>query len=624
MKFKFSPLLLLIFCSSNSFSQQTAGYRDLNKNGKMDGYENIHLSARARAVNLLSMMTIEEKAGEMFHTYAMVDKDGSVSNQAYMTGGVRVDSMITGKLMTHFNIIGDVPAKSIAHYNNLVQKLAEGTRLGIPVTLSTDPRNSSKASDLSTVVSAGNFSAFPEPIGFAAIGDTALMYQFGKIAAQEYRAVGLVCALHPMADLATEPRWSRISGTFGEDASLASKLITAYIKGFQGAQLSNKSVMCITKHFPGSGAEKEGWEGHFSYGKNLVYPGKNLDYLLIPFKAAIKAGTAGVMTAYGIPTGQTGEDVGASFNKQLIRELLRKKLGFKGLVVSDWNTVSDKYMGKVKLIEARGWGVEQLSVEEKLIKEISAGVDQIGGETETVALSKLIKTGKIPETVVNASVLKILELKFQLGLFDNPYVDESKVDQLVGTAEHVKSGLQAQQKSLVMLTNKQQILPLKKGLKLYVEGFDKKKFAAYGDIVDHIEDADVTIMHLHTPYGPPHSKNMMESYFHQGKLDFDDSTKTVIVGKLKTKPAIVIINLERPAVIPEIADNAAALLADFSVNDEVILLTLFGVTPPAGKLPFELPSSMQEVLKQKEDMPYDTSKPLFRFGYGLTGYAGTK
>ncbi len=620
MKIVFSGLLLLLFCSSRSFSQQPAAYRDLNKNGKMDDYENIHLSAKKRAANLLSLMNIEEKAGEMIHTYAMIEKDGSVSNKTYMTAGLRVDSMIINKHMSHFNIIGDVPARSIAHYNNLLQKLAENTRLGIPVTLSTDPRNSPKASDLSTVVSAGSFSAFPEPIGFAAVGDTALMYQFGRIAAQEYRAVGIVCALHPMADLATEPRWSRISGTFGEDAVLAAKLITAYIKGFQGEQLGNTSVMCVTKHFPGSGPESEGWEGHFSYGRNLVYPGKNLDYHLIPFKAAIKAGTAGVMTAYGIPSGQTTEGVGGAFNKQLITELLKKKLGFKGLVISDWNTLADKSMGKIKIIEARGWGVEELSPDQKITKEIMAGVDQIGGETETAALSGLISSGKVPVELINASVLKILELKFELGLFDNPYVDENRVEQLVGTAEHVKLGLEAQQRSLVLLTNKQQVLPLKKGLKVYAEGFDKKKLAAYASVVDHIEDADLVILHLHTPYGPPRTKSMMESYFHQGRLDFDDSTKTAVLNKLKTKPAVVVINLERPAVIPEIVENAFAVLADFNVDDQVILSTLFGQTPPSGKLPYELPSSMQEVQKQKEDVPYDTHQPVFKFGYGLTGY----
>ena len=611
-------LAMLLGVGHTGFSQPLPAYRDLNKNGKMDAYENRQLSPKKRAANLLAQMTIDEKAGEMFHTYAIVDKDGGISQQAFMTGGVKTDALITKKYLTHFNLVGDVPAKAIARFNNMVQKIAETTRLGIPVTLSTDPRNSYKASDLSTAVSSGDFSAFPEPLGFAAIGDTALLYRFGQLAAREYRAVGITTALHPMADLATEPRWSRISGTFGEDANLAARLLTAYIKGFQGQTFTSKSVMCITKHFPGSGPQKEGWEGHFSYGRNLAYRGTNFDYQLIPFRALIKAGTAGVMTAYGIATGQTGEDVGASFNRALITDLLKKKLGFRGLVVSDWNTITDKYMGSTKLIEARGWGVENLSTDEKLTKTITAGVDQIGGETETAALAALVKSGKIPEPLINASVAKILLLKFQLGLFDNPYVDEEKVSELVGTPANVKLGLEAQQKSLVLLSNPTNKLPLQKGQKLYVDGFKKQHFAEYGTLVEKPEEADLVIMHLTTPYGPPPNGTMMERYFHQGRLDFDDAKKAELLAKLKARPTIVVINLERPAVIPEIVEQAAAVLADFGASEEAILSTLFGSTPPTGKLPFELPSSMNDVQTQKEDLPHDTQHPLFRFGFGLS------
>jgi beta-glucosidase len=610
--------LILLIKNTISVAQPEPAYRDLNKNGKLDTYENTRLSPEKRVTDLLSQMTIEEKAGEIFHTYAIVDKDGGISQQAFMTGGTKTDGLITQKYLTHFNLVGDVPAKAIARFNNTVQKIAENTRLGIPVTLSTDPRNSYKASDLSTAVAAGDFSAFPEPLGFAAIGDTALMRRFGQLAAREYRAVGLTAALHPMADLATEPRWSRISGTFGEDANLAARLLAAYVKGFQGESLTNRSVMCITKHFPGSGPQKEGWEGHFSYGSHLAYRGNNFAYQLIPFRAAIKARTAGVMTAYGIATGQTSEEIGPSFNRQLITDLLRKKLGFKGIVVSDWNTLTDKYMGTMKVIEARGWGVENLSTDEKLIKTVLAGVDQIGGETETMALAALVKSGKVPESLINASVSKILLLKFQLGLFDNPYVDEEKVSELVGTPASVKLGLEAQQKSLVLLSNPTNKLPLQKGQKLYVEGFKKQRFADYGTVVEKPEEADLVIMHLTTPYGPPPNGTMMERYFHQGQLDFDDAKKAELLAKLRAKPTVVVINLERPAVIPELIDQAAAVLADFGASEEVILNTLFGNTPPTGKLPFELPSSMDEVKAQKEDVPHDTRHPLFRFGFGLT------
>ena len=148
-----------------------------------------------------------------------------------------------------------------------------------------------------------SFSQWPEPIGLAATGDAALVQQFGDIARQEYLAVGIRVALHPMADLATEPRWARINGTFGEDAELASRMVSAYIRGFQGEKLGPHSVACMTKHFPGGGPQKDGEDPHFSYGKDQVYPGNNFDYHLIPFEAAFQAGTAQIMPYYGMPVG---------------------------------------------------------------------------------------------------------------------------------------------------------------------------------------------------------------------------------------------------------------------------------------------------------------------------------
>jgi beta-glucosidase len=598
---------------------QQQPYRDLNKNGKMDDYENVKLSPQKRVANLLSLMTIEEKAGQMFHTYSMLEKNGEVSKQAYMTGGRSTDSLILKQQMSHFNLVGDASARAIAHYNNILQKLAEGTRLGIPITLSTDPRNSYKQTDMSTAVSAGDFSAFSEPVGFAAIRDTALMYRFAHLAAKEYRAVGITMALHPMADLATEPRWGRISGTFGEDAITASQLLSAYITGFQGKSLNPQSVACITKHFPGGGPQKEGWESHFSYGRDYVYPGNNFKYHLLPFNAAIKAGTAGIMTGYGISKGQTKEPVAASFNKALITDLLKQKMQFKGIVISDWNTLTDKYMGAMKLIEARSWGMDSVSVKEKLLKEIQAGVDQIGGETQTALLSALIKDNEVPITLINASVSKILLLKFQLGLFDNPYVDEQAVKTKVGLEENEKLGLEQQQKSLVLLSNKNNFLPVTKGKKIYVEGYaDKKYFSRYGELVDQIELCDFAIIHLKTPYGPPRTNSLMERYFHQGTLEFEDSIKRSIVKKLRLKPTIVVINLERAAVIPEIAQYTSALLADFGASEKAVFPILFGEVKPSGKLPFELPSSMKAVTEQKEDVPHDSQHPLFPYGFGLS------
>lgn len=621
---KTAILFALACCTNLSVSGQVA-YRDLNKNGKMDDYENKDLPAEKRAENLLSQMTLAEKVGSMFHTYSALTKDGSIDKLAMMTGGKTTDKLIVDNYMTHFNLTGDVPALAIAKYNNLLQHIAESTRLGIPITLSSDPRSSYKETDGATTISAGDFTAFPEPLGMAAAGSSYDVYKAAQIMASEYKATGIRMVLNPMADVATEPRWARTSGTFGENADVVADMVNAYINGFQGTSVDGKSVACITKHFPGNGPQDDGWDGHFSYGRNLVYPGNNFDYHIRSFKAAVNAGTAGMMTAYGIVNQSGSGKIGASFDKEITTDLLKNKLGFKGIVVADWNTLTDKYVNGMKIIEARGWGLDNATLDEKLIAILAAGVNQIGGETATSELVALVEKGKIPESVINASVLKIMTLKFELGLFDNPYVDESKVSELVGNAANKRIGTQIQQKSIVLLENKDNLYPLKKGQKIFVDGYkNKQKFAAYGELVDNIEDCDFAIVKLKTPYGPPNSNSFLEKYIRQGTLAYSDSVSTTIVKKLRMKPSVVVVNLERAAVIPEIAKNATVLLAEFGVSEDALLPVLFGEIRPQGKLPIELPSSMQAVSRQKEDVPYDSENPLYPYGYGLTEIALSK
>lgn len=606
------------FLLSGGMAHAQKGYRDLNKNGKMDPYENKALSAEERAKDLLSKMNLDEKIGTMFHTYTMLNKDGSIDDKAFMTGGLSTDKLVIENRMNHFNLVGDAPALSIARYNNMVQEIAENTRLGIPVTFSTDPRSSYKESDLSTTVSAGDLTAFPEPLGLGATNDTYTVYKSAQTMASEYRALGISMLLNPIADVATEPRWGRISGTFGEDAELASNMVKAYIKGFQGDQIDKKSVACVTKHFPGNGPQEDGWDGHFNYGRNLVYPGNNFEYHLRPFEAAIEAGSAGIMTCYGIPKGQFSKDIGSSFLKEIMTDLLKNKMGFTGFVVADWNTVTDKYVGGQRLIEVRSWGLENATVDERLQALVFAGVDQIGGETQTQPLKKLVEDGKIPMDIIDASVLKIMTLKFQLGLFDNPYVDEAKVSEIVGTKDNKKIGQEAQLKSLVLLENKDKTYPLASGKKIYVEGYkNKEAFAKYGNIVDNMDECDFAIIRLTTPFSPPRNNNMLEAHFRQGTLAYNDSTSNAIVAKLNKKPCVVVMNLERAAVIPEVAKSAKVLITEFGVSNEVVAETIFGKLRPQGRLPIELPSSMEAVEKQKEDVPYDSENPLYSFGFGL-------
>ena len=595
-------------------------FRDLNKNGHLDPYEDSRLPLEARVEDLLGQMTLAEKAGLMFQTFAAFVFDGGASLLQDDMSQTQAGIMVTQQLINHLNYPGITEPRLAATWHNRMQTLAEGTRLGIPITFVSDPRH---AFSNNPAVSAhgGKFSKWPEPIGLAATGDVDLVAEFGDIARQEYRAIGIRVAIHPMADLATEPRWARINGTFGEDADLSARMTTAYIRGFQGEQFGPQSVACMTKHFPGGGPQKDGEDPHFPYGKEQVYPGNRFDYHLIPFEAAFAAGTAQIMPYYGMPVGLEYEEVGFSYSKGIVTDLLRGTYGFEGVVCTDYGLVTDKEFGGGRM-EAAAWGVEHLSIPERVKKLLEAGVDILGGESCPEVIIELVESGQIAEARLDKSVRRILSDKFRLGLFDDPYVDPDAAEQVVGKAQFQAAGALAQQKAIVLLKNGQSretpILPLSGRPKIYIEGIASEAAAAYGQVVSTLDEAELTIIRLNAPYKPRSGENFLEQMFHAGDLDFKDPEKGRILGLLAKKPTIVVIHLDRPAVIPEIAAESAALLAEFGANDVAVLSVIFGQFHPTGKLPFELPSSMVAVQRQKSDVPYDSESPLFPFGHGLT------
>jgi beta-glucosidase len=564
-------------------------------------------------------MTIEEKAGLMFINGARINEDGSLGSQAPKPGsfGETGDDLIRNKKMNHFNLWAVPAIASLAKWYNNIQKFAEdSTRLGIPVTIASDPRNAFSENIFS--MSAKGFSLWPEQLGFAAVGDEKLMREFANISRQEYLAVGIRESLHPQIDLATEPRWPRISGTFGEDAQLSARLVEAYILGYQGEKLGDSSIATMTKHFSGGGPQKEGLDPHFEFQKGQVYPGNNFNYHVIPFEAAFKVNTAAIMPYYGVPTGQTSEDVGFAYNKAIITDLLRNKYKFNGVVCTDWGLVTDAHLGGDVVWPARAWGVEKLSEEERVKKIIDAGCDQFGGEDCPEHIINLVKNRKLSEERINESIKRLLRQKFQLGLFDNPFIDAGKATQIVGKPEFVKAGEIAQRRSFTLLKN-DKVLPLAEGkLKIYIENINKEVAAKYAIVVDKPEEADFAIIRLKTPWIPVETKNFFAKGFHHGDLDFKDKKKDSILKLLNKVPTIVDIFLDRPAVIPEINAKAKGLLANYGASDAALLDIIFGRAKPEGKLPFELPSSMEAVKNQKEDLPYDSKDPLYKFGFGLS------
>ncbi|MFB7863513.1 glycoside hydrolase family 3 protein [Streptomyces sp. NPDC056069] len=566
-----------------------------------------------RVEDLLSRMTLEEKAGQLFHSMLTMNPDGTPVTE---TDGsllpFTTPELVVERGLTHFNLLGSYGAREMAEWHNAVQEMAAGTRLGIPVSLSTDPRHAF-TDNIGASFNAGAFSAWPEALGLAAIRDPELVFRFADTVRREYLSVGFRTALHPQIDLTTEPRWARQSGTFGSDARLTSELVEAYVRGLQGPELGPDSVAAMVKHFPGGGPQKDGEDPHFPHGKDQIYPGGMRDYHLEPFRAAIAAGCSQMMPYYGRPIGTDWEEVGFGFNRGVVQGLLRDELGFTGIVCTDWGLLTDSVIfGEPH--EARAWGVEHLSLAERTAKALDAGADQFGGEQCPEVVVELVRSGRITEARIDGSVRRLLREKFVLGLFDERRrVDPDEAAETVGRADFAALGAAAQRRSLTVLTKGP--LPFADRPKLYVENVDPVVAAAYGEVVTDPAGADLAILRLRTPY--EERDNMFESFFHSGSLAFEEPELTRVLTLLQAAPTLVCVNLERPAVVPEIAERAAALIADYGASDEAVLDVAFGRARPEGRLPFELPRSMAAVAASRPDVPNDTENPLFPYGHGL-------
>lgn len=601
--FGFLSILFLISCEAEPQKVDTDTYRDLNKNGKKDIYEDASQPIEKRVEDLLSQMNVEEKAGLMFNARWNGDFGAPL--------GV-LDSLIEQVNISHVNMPGMPTAKAIMEHHNRVQKMAENTRLGIPITFYTDPRHNIRYNEMT---GENRFhSYFPSELGFGAIGDADLVKEFGDISRQEYLALGIRLALHPMADLATEPRWFRNYTTFGEDADLSAKLTKAYIQGFQGDELGPHSVLTMTKHFPGGGPQKDGMDSHFDTGKEQVYPGNNFDYHLKPFtEGALPAGTAQMMLYYGQPIGITKEEVAFAFNKEIVTDLLRDSLGFDGVVCTDWVLIND---GPAK--PASAWGVEHLSAKERVQKIIDAGVDMFGGESCAELVVELVNEGGISQKRLDESIRRILHDKFILGIFDNPYLSEEKL-KVFENETHKAKGKEAQRKSLVLLKNEENILPLAENIKVYPKGIDPKALEGYATVVETPEAADVIVLKFGTPHTPVENpKYFLQRIFLEGRLDFPEKEKQGMLDLIQTKPTVSIFTMHRPAVIPDINAASKALVVDFDCQDDILAELIFGKFKPTGKLPIEMPSSVKAVEAQLEDVPHDSENPLYPFGAGLS------
>jgi len=679
-------------------------FKDLNKNGKLDKYEDWRLPVDVRAKDLASKLSIAQIAGLMLYSAhqaipAMSGGPfgaGTYNGKKFSEGGVdpswvsdqQKDFLIKDNLR-HVLVTTVQTPEVAAKWNNNVQALVEGVGFGIPANNSSDPRHSANTGFEYTAGAGGKISQWPDQLGLAATFDPAVVRQFGSIAAQEYRALGIATALSPQIDLGSEPRWARINGTFGEDPQLDADMARAYVDGFQtstgSAEIADgwgyNSVNAMMKHWPGGGPEEAGRDAHYAYGKFAVYPGNNFDEHLISFvDGALKLNgktkmVSAVMPYYTISYDRDKNgNAGNSYSKYLITDLLRNKYGYDGVVCTDWGVTADE--GKTPDIFAgKSWGMETATVAQRHYKILMAGVDQFGGNNDAGPVIEAYNMGvkEHGEAFMRArfeqSAVRLLKNIFRVGLFENPYLDVQNSKATVGKPEFMTAGYNAQLKSIVLLKNHDNVLPLQKGKTIYmpkkfypsVKGFfgppSKERYEdavnaaliqKYFNVTDDPAKADYAIVFVSSPsggagYDADDVKGGGNGYvpitLQYGAYTANDARaqsiaagdpvepginnrtykgKTITAANLQDlktiedtkkamngKPVIVAITLAKPTIPAEFEGDANAIVASFGVQNQAVLDILTGATEPSGLLPFQMPANMQTVELQDEDIPHD-------------------
>ncbi|MFN8239338.1 MAG: glycoside hydrolase family 3 N-terminal domain-containing protein [Bacteroidales bacterium] len=671
-------------------------FKDLNKNGKLDKYEDWRLSTRTRSLDLLSQMSVEEKAGFMLiNSLNMVgsraaeassgklspsdlsegnggggfggggfdrgggfgqDRPQNATRQqgqrerggagndartgnrsggqdaqggfvANMNRGSGTKTMVKEYHNRHFILRSNESAQVTAEWANKLQELCEGEPLGIPAVIASNPRNNiTTNATLGTSVGSTVFTSWPGELGLSAMRDLELVREFADDSRQEWVAVGLRKGYMYMADLATEPRWSRVNGTFGENSEWVAKMIREVVLGFQGPKLGAGSVALTTKHFPGGGSGKDGQDSHFSWGKSEIYPGGMFKNNLIPFKAAIDAGTSAIMPYYSLPEGTDYEEVGYAFNKGVINDLLRGELGFKGIINSDTGPLT-----------SMPWGVEDLTKAERYAKALNAGVNIFSGESDPAQLLEVITSGSVDKALIDSSVFRLLKEKFELGLFENPYVKVDEAVRIVNNDKFRERAALAMRKSIVLLRNNEKALPVKPKTKIYFESLQRSARGPQSDARDIFsdinkqydvefvktpEEADLTMLWIQ-PGGNALFRSTGEPIsLSLSKCGVDVDYVNSLTAK---KPTVLIINYTNPWVINEVYNdgtkNVVGVLATFGTTHDAILDIITGKFNPTGKMPFSTPVSDEAVDKQKEDVPGYMEGPwyaLFNYDEGIS------
>lgn len=589
-----------------------------------------------------------------------------------------------------------------AQYMNSMQELTERTRLGIPALFKSNARNHIDPNAKAGInVDSGAFSSWPKEGGLAATGDMALIGEFGNIMRAEWNAIGLRGMYGYMADLATEPRWYRVHETFTEDADLASEIMTSLVGNLQGKDVSSDSIVLTMKHFPGGGPQFLGADPHYIAGQHQSYPAGNFDYHVKPFIAAIDAGVAAMMPYYGIvgggewsinnpdrtdldaggiplgdllhervkdtvrvpnndystSVGTPAGNVGVAFSKGILDGLLRKELGFKGVINSDTGIINDQnevHTDYEMMHNNRAWGLQDKDKTEQFVIAIEAGTDVFSGFKSNAEIRTVVEQGLVSEARIDESVKRLLEVQFDLGLFENAYVDADKANAIVGNANFQEKAQLAQRKAVVLLENTDATLPLPTTSSLYTMGMDGEIAKEYGYDVTIGDDAEgnkvevatgndyalirVRVDNIPAVITGDTSTNRALVF---GGSDFDELSVLDFTGMAKSESWVITPSLEdiqavmgevgaentvlsvyfrQPYVLDDISGlkGAGAILATFGSDDRAVMDVISGEFKPTGKLPFALANSAQAILDQHSDAPgYKEGDELYPFGHGL-------
>ena len=606
------------------------GYQfiDLNGNGELDVYEDWRQDAETRAADLVGQMTVREKIAQMQHPTYLPRADGKIA--PYLKNYCS-EYGIGMLLIRELNSV-----EAAATTMNTIQEYAEASRLGVPVLVSMDSVHGLSYVSGATVT--------PHNLALAATRDEALVTKLAEIARDEHLAVGVRMTLSPEADIASEPRWGRVMETFGEDPDLVTQMVTAQVVAFQNGRdgLNTGSIVACMKHFPGAGPQMEGKDT-----SPIISSEETLQIHLKPYYAALEVNVASIMPYYSVPLALDMEN-SAIGSKATLQDLLRDEMGFTGIIQTDWGMIW-------AIQEALGTMTgEEVSDEEAILIGVTQSrVDGIGGESIRLIdlMEEYTQEGKIDEAILTAAATRIVKVKFEMGMFENPYCDVDYAVSFVGNEENQKVNLQAAREAMTLLKN-DGALPLNPDAKQTIlvcgpRAFDTDSLvggwssaqdgltiadavAAYagenttvltekedvGVIKELAQQADVIIVSIGEP-----------SYQHDPVWGYDtleivQSQQEILeVAVASGKTVITVVTGGRPYILTWCDENTNAILEAYYPGAKggiAIAETLFGMNNPTGKTPMQFPRNMESVNAQEGDVSFDLENPLYDYGFGLS------